>query len=252
MRSTLLVLLLLQGAACPHAAAPRAPLAPAAAPRAPAASLCAGRERGPVLEVAPLELRCESAESFSLSSCGGTPAISVLNCAREAMTVLRLELAPAGQDRAQGGGRIIEPAGVRIASGDRWSAPEWIEQRERRYRVMVVLRGEEGGERRLTGELVVRNPTLERARARCQACSGLFAPRGLAGITACHCRMPDAGKPCSDGDECQGRCVGSGTPGDFRCSTYRTTFGCHSTLPRGWSKGARGGLARRVPTICVD
>jgi hypothetical protein len=105
-----------------------------------------------------------------------------------------------------------------------------------------------------TATLEVRNPTLEAARTRCKdkACNGDFTHRGMLGILSCSCRMPDAGKTCTDGDQCQGKCVS--TPKGYRCSKHKTVFGCHSFLPRGWSrqKAPAKGLRGLVPSICVD
>jgi hypothetical protein len=222
---------------------------PASAPARPAACSTA---TGPVLLAPALDLACKHPDRFSPGSCQGETTITLLNCGRAPITLERIILRELGRkpgmtityDGSQHGGQI--------APGSAWTHT-YQDMRARRFTVVAQLSAPAVAPPPAT--LVVRNPMLEAARTRCKAapCNGDFVTRGMLQILACSCRMPDAGKPCTDGDQCHGKCISTPKQG-YRCSRYKTVFGCHNYLPRGWSrqKPPAKGLRRRVPSICVD
>lgn len=236
------------------AAAPSVPAPPATQPAsAPARPAACRTATGPVLLAPALDLSCKHPDHFSSGSCQGETKITLLNCGRAPITLERIILreldhTPGLTITYDGGSQ----RGGQIAPGSAWEHAHH-DVRARRFTVVAQLSAPAVAPPPAT--LVVRNPTLEAARTRCKAapCNGDFFTRGMLQILACSCRMPDEGKPCTDGDQCQGKCISRPSKG-FRCSRYKTVFGCHNYLPRGWSKQkppARG-LRRRVPSICVD
>jgi hypothetical protein len=82
----------------------------------------------------------------------------------------------------------------------------------------------------------------------CASYGGTMQHAGRMNILRCVVPYPDAGKTCSDGDDCQGQCrvdmSGSqnGAPETGTCQVNTSIFGCYSTLEDG----------RRTPAICVD
>lgn len=121
----------------------------------------------------------------------------------------------------------------------------------------------------------VTNHTVETARARCDQCQGEWRRWGMRGTLGCNCRMPDAGKECRDGDECQGSClfhhgeiveaprpVRCGRPGCKgrlgsvrfvgQCSERRMNFGLVTRIPSGASRDPPHPLPAHVPSVDVD
>lgn len=224
----------------------RATTASARATSAPRPAVCRDKA-GLVVSVSPLDLVCKHRDRFSSGSCQGRAPIVLTNCGPKALTVDHI---------TQREIRVAPYTAVTVFRIDKPSL-EPGEQRKvvsshlraARYRITVQLQGVAATP---TATLLVRNPTVAAARERCRACKGDFGGHGMSGIISCLCRMPDADKPCSDGDQCQGKCIS--TPKGFRCSKHRTVFGCHGYLPRGWSRKPKPkhGLGRRIPSICVD
>ena len=88
----------------------------------------------------------------------------------------------------------------------------------------------------------------EARRAKCLAAGGTVQVVGMAANEACVRRFADAGKACTDSENCEGKCLVSGPhPPDGmvqtgQCQTTDNGFGCFTEL--------RGGKA--VGGICVD
>ena len=92
------------------------------------------------------------------------------------------------------------------------------------------------------------------AAARAAKCTGpgqFWARRGLAGETMCVTPYPDAGKACSDKNDCAGRCIAdyddvrgrtSGSAAVGKCQTDNALFGCYAEVVQG----------RLTQRICVD
>lgn len=87
-------------------------------------------------------------------------------------------------------------------------------------------------------------------RAQCEAVGGRIERVGRLGREQCIQTYPDAGKTCSDSEDCLGECrirgdvsdIEPGTPVDGVCQAEDTPFGCHTWVIRGVAG----------PTICVD
>ncbi len=114
---------------------------------------------------------------------------------------------------------------------------------------LVLSYEAQGTSRERRERLRVTNTARAAAEQACRACNGRFGARGMLSIEVCSCRTNDAGKPCDDGNDCEGKCVGR--DGAFTCSEFEAVFGCHGYLPDGWSKGSSS-EARRVPYVCTD
>lgn len=86
--------------------------------------------------------------------------------------------------------------------------------------------------------------------AACAARGGKMLPQGRMQTLRCVVSYADAGRPCTDGDQCQGDCrveEAEGTPRDGaaaagRCQANSSRFGCYTTVENG----------RAEATICVD
>ena len=106
-------------------------------------------------------------------------------------------------------------------------------------------------------------PPSAEARAACEARSGEMRRVGLLGSWQCIVRYADAGKRCTDGDQCQGDCRSERTlpppprPGEpvvatpappphseteGVCQADSNSFGCYAVIEDGKS----------APMICVD
>lgn len=94
-------------------------------------------------------------------------------------------------------------------------------------------------------------PVFERAvpdlAASCKASGGKWIKVGRAQTPMCDMPYADAGKACSDSDQCEGTCIskerqrGKATKGQCSASPA-ATFGCYSPVSKGVSRGM----------ICVD
>ena len=85
----------------------------------------------------------------------------------------------------------------------------------------------------------------------CQARGGKMLPQGRMQTLQCVVSYADAGKRCTDGDDCQGDCRVEEADGGFpaagtavtgRCQASSSRFGCYTTVEDG----------RAEATICVD
>lgn len=82
----------------------------------------------------------------------------------------------------------------------------------------------------------------------CKASGGIWQAGGMIRHYQCFMPFSDAGKPCNDGRQCKGACVGppegttkrGGMPGV--CQTTTNPFGCFERFENGRSAG----------TVCVD
>ncbi len=86
--------------------------------------------------------------------------------------------------------------------------------------------------------------------ASCAAAGGKMLPQGRMQTVRCVIAYADAGRRCTDGDDCQGDCriedgagaPASGTNAVGQCQASSSRFGCYTTV--------EGGKAEA--TICVD
>ena len=70
------------------------------------------------------------------------------------------------------------------------------------------------------------------AKVACEAKNGEWGRPGLLQIAYCLPKLPDAGKPCTDNDECAGYCI-EDNPGQGHCQYLATQFGCFTSLNHG-------------------
>ena len=91
----------------------------------------------------------------------------------------------------------------------------------------------------------------ESERNQCLASGDSIAIMGLSGSEGCVHRMPDAGKPCTDGSQCKAGCFLDearatpkvpGAPVTGACAPTDYIFGCRSPVVDG----------KASPGLCVD
>jgi len=87
-----------------------------------------------------------------------------------------------------------------------------------------------------------------RDKESCEAKGGLWGPIGLSPEERCNLPTSDAGKECSDSDECEGYCVAELLPEEWsksgvkgQCTAWRIVVGCITLVEDGKAKG-----------ICID
>ena len=88
-----------------------------------------------------------------------------------------------------------------------------------------------------------------RTDADCARQGGTMQRVGRAQTLQCVIAYADAGKPCTDSDQCQGQCRGdstpypaAGQPAQGRCQANNQPFGCFYTVENGHAEHA----------LCVD
>jgi hypothetical protein len=99
----------------------------------------------------------------------------------------------------------------------------------------------------------------------CDACHGDWAIHGIGDTETCICPTSDAGKSCTDGQQCEGACIV--TDDDFqviesgdmpkgyyvgRCADYDTTFGCYRDVPPGTLERGPHVVGEGIEDVCVD
>jgi len=99
----------------------------------------------------------------------------------------------------------------------------------------------------------------------CDACHGLWDIHGIGDTETCICPTSDAGKTCTDGQQCEGACIV--TDDDFqvieagdnpkgywvgRCAGYDTTFGCYRGVPAGTLERGPHVADEGFEDVCVD
>lgn len=89
----------------------------------------------------------------------------------------------------------------------------------------------------------------EIAAADCSARGGVMTPVGRMQTLQCVIRYADAGKRCTDGDDCQGDCrvegamvLPAGREATGVCAADSNRFGCITTIESG----------KAEPTLCID
>jgi hypothetical protein len=123
--------------------------------------------------------------------------------------------------------------------------------------------------------IVVNNPARVRALAACRACRGDWGRHGMLGMEGCICRTRDGGRRCTDGRDCEGMCLVTGTEivrrpppcretrgricplastlvrAVGRCSEFVFAFGCHSYIPAGERDRPLGSTVS-MHRVCAD
>lgn len=62
---------------------------------------------------------------------------------------------------------------------------------------------------------------------------GAWGPQGKAQTDMCNLPATDAGKPCTDSDQCQGLCLASDTSSTGTCTPHTVNFGCYDIMEDG-------------------
>jgi hypothetical protein len=106
-------------------------------------------------------------------------------------------------------------------------------------------------------------PTTKEA---CDACNGLWDFHGIGDTETCICPTSDAGKSCTDGQQCEGACIvtdddfeviesGGDVPKGYyvgHCADYDTTFGCYRDVPPGTLEHGPHAKDEGIEDVCVD
>ena len=79
------------------------------------------------------------------------------------------------------------------------------------------------------------------AEVACEQAGGEWGTWGMMRATYCMQILDDAGQACTDGSQCEGRCLAQ-EDGTGQCQRLETQFGCHADLVDG----------QRDVTICID
>jgi hypothetical protein len=108
------------------------------------------------------------------------------------------------------------------------------------------------------------NTTRPTTKEACDACGGSWDFHGIRDVETCICPTKDAGKDCTDGQQCEGACivsdngfqiVESGTSKGYwvgQCSQYDVTYGCYRIIPTGTVAHGPHAAAEGFEDICVD
>lgn len=98
-------------------------------------------------------------------------------------------------------------------------------------------------------ETDVAGPTQTPTAAECAARGGELKPVGRMQSIQCVITYADAGKRCTDGDQCAGDCrledapfPEAGTAAVGQCAATSDRFGCHATVEDG----------KATPALCID
>ena len=106
------------------------------------------------------------------------------------------------------------------------------------------------------GPVKIVNRALQAAKDACTKCEGTWGRYGVNKYQGCNCKMPDAGKLCHDGDECQGYCLFRRYDSDAReegeCSETQRLQGCLGIILKGQSKVEPRRPPPRKQSTCFD
>jgi len=100
----------------------------------------------------------------------------------------------------------------------------------------------------------------------CVACHGEWGIHGLSETESCNCRTSDAGKRCTDGNDCQGLCIADESNPEYelaacsagygflvgRCSAFAGVFGCWAFIADGARDEGPVSIAEPPSVICAD
>jgi hypothetical protein len=109
---------------------------------------------------------------------------------------------------------------------------------------------------KVSTDVKVRNAALDTAKAACEKCSGTWGKFGINNKERCNCKAKDAGKLCTDGDQCLGQCLFDTYDNKGiehgHCSDIERVAGCVNIVAKGQSKfPPRNPPPRKLPT-CLD
>lgn len=239
---------------------------------APAANVAIMTEAVPLCRDQSLELRTESPVwrgCATLQNCTATLALEVRNCASSSAVpeqVRIMEDQPGVQYKRV---RIWDLQLVVLGPGQSHTYHIGPLQDTWRSIALSVVWRDHGGEKRSSLQMApLRSPARPEAESACQRCNGDFGPHGLRGTLGCVCRTADSGRPCDDGDACEGMCLFErfekvplpplppALPGrvlPLRRQLYRPVGRC-SEFVGGWdcSQYIEKGASRRSPSNSLE
>jgi hypothetical protein len=219
------------------------------APAATAKASCQGSEGQVSLLPAEGDIKCN--EEFE--DCDGKIELVANNCTGEFQSFYKLELYEGGRRQ-----QILEfdPAGLASPGGGRWKETiPWTTPGELEAVVYYHPPGQ-SGEFSVRGPVKVINRALNAAKEACVKCEGTWGRFGVNKFQGCNCKMPDAGKTCYDGDECQGYCLFRRYDSEAReegeCSETQRIQGCVGIIFKGQSKVEPRRPPPRKQATCMD
>jgi hypothetical protein len=219
------------------------------APAATAKASCQGSEGQVSLLPAEGDIKCN--EEFE--DCDGKIELVANNCTGEFQSFYKLELYEGGRRQ-----QILEfdPAGLASPGGGRWKETiPWTTPGELEAVVYYHPPGQ-SGEFSVRGPVKVINRALNAAKEACVKCEGTWGRFGVNKFQGCNCKMPDAGKTCYDGDECQGYCLFRRYDSEAReegeCSETQRIQGCVGIIFKGQSKVEPRRPPPRKQATCID
>ena len=226
---------------------PATPATPA--PPTTAKASCQGSEGQVSLLPAEGDIKCN--EEFE--DCEGKIELVANNCTGEFQSFYKLELFESGRRQ-----QILEfdPAGLASPGGGRWKETvPWTTPGELEAVVYYHPPGQ-SGEFSVRGPVKVLNRALNAAKEACTKCQGTWGRFGVNKFQGCNCKMPDAGKTCYDGDECQGYCLFRRYDSEAReegeCSETQRIQGCVGIIFKGQSKVEPRRPPPRKQATCID
>lgn len=224
---------------------PKLPPVPAVPSQPPA---CAAGDLNVTLLETESDIKCDA----DFSNCAGELQLAARNCTGGFQTFVRVELYE-GPRRIQ----VLEFKPAPIAPPNtvwRESIP-WNTPAELSVEVFYHPPGQDS-EQSVRGPLRIVNKALMAAKEACQKCQGVWGRFGVNKLEACNCKTSDAGKTCSDGDDCQGYCLFQRYDSDGReeglCSETQRLVGCYGIIFHGASKMPPVLPPPRKRTTCVD
>jgi len=218
-------------------------------PAGPAKASCQGTEGQVVLVPVDSDITCNA----EFEECEGKVNLVATNCTGEFQSFYKIELFEGGRRQ-----QVVEfdPAGITSPGGGQWkeSVP-WVTPGELEAVVYNHPPGQ-SGEFTARGPVKILNRALTTAKDDCTKCQGTWGRWGVNKFQGCNCKMPDAGKTCYDGDECQGYCLFRRYDSEAReegeCSETQRVQGCIGLIFKGQSKIEPRRPPPRKQATCMD
>jgi hypothetical protein len=200
-----------------------------------------------VVKMDPMEAKLKCKEGFH--ECEGELPLKAKNCTGQYMEFTKLELYE--HDRRtmemEFSPTSIVPPGLAWKTTIPWTTPGEVQ-------AVVYYRtpGEKDSDT-VRAVVKVSNKTLDDAMAACEKCNGKWGRYGINATEGCNCRPKDAGKVCTDGDQCKGQCMFErfdNTGKEYgKCSDTERVTGCWNIVQHGASKyPPRLPIPRKLPT----
>jgi len=195
-------------------------------------------------------------------ACSRMFVIELRNCTSDPVGIHQVAVTFVDADGKRHSRRLRDYGGRKqIAVGEVWQHKEELSD-VGIYEYAVTALSPDGTDHIGRQTFTATNPALQKAKEDCRACNGYWGPLGLSLETGCLCRTNDAGKRCTDGDQCTGVCLYdkdakpvADEPPDVlvgRCSEREVVYGCFDYIPKGASKQAVPAGGAQPQRICVD